>query len=151
MGQDVNKTAFTAEEFFVFQQRLDAETEFLREMLETDRFSDQAKVTGFELEGWLLDHNYFPASVNQEFLHSINNSLVVSELSRFNFEINGKPQFLTGNALFQLQLELEQTIENCRSVANSMNASVLLIGTLPTLRNADLSMATVWASPLHEL
>lgn len=143
MGQDVNKTAFTAEEFFVFQQRLDAETEFLREMLETDRFSDQAKVTGFELEGWLLDHNYFPASVNQEFLHSINNSLVVSELSRFNFEINGKPQFLTGNALFQLQLELEQTIENCRSVANSMNASVLLIGTLPTLRNADLSMANM--------
>ena len=89
MGQDVNKTAFTAEDFFVFQQRLDAETECLREMLETQRFSDQATVTGFELEGWLLDHNYFPAPVNQEFLQAIKNPLVVSELSRFNFEING--------------------------------------------------------------
>ncbi len=140
MGQDVNKTAFTAEDFFVFQQRLDAETECLREMLEKQRFSDQATVTGFELEGWLLDHNYFPAPVNQEFLQAIKNPLVVSELSRFNFEINGKPQVLTGNALFQLQQELDQTIENCRNVANSMNASVLLIGSLPTLRNADLSM-----------
>jgi len=143
MGQDVNKTAFTAEDFFVFQQRLGAETDYLREMLQAQQFSDQAKVTGFELEGWLLDHNYFPAPINQEFLKAIKDPLVVSELSRFNFEINGRPHILSGNALNQLQQELNQTIESCKHVANDMSASTLLIGTLPTLRNADLSMANM--------
>ncbi len=140
MGQDVNKTVFSAKDFSLFQQRLDRETDCLRQMLQTQQFSDQARVTGFELEGWLLDHNYFPAPINQKFLKEIKDPQVVSELSRFNFEINGTPQLLRGKALLDLQRGLDQSIEHCRHVANGMNASLLLIGTLPTLRNADLTM-----------
>ncbi len=143
MGQDVNRTIFTAEDCQEFQQRLDAETDYLKQMLQAQQFFDQSKVTGFELEGWLLDHNYFPAPINQKFLQEVQDPMVVSELSKFNFEINGSPQLLNGNALLQLQQGLEQTIQNCRHVANSMNASLLHIGILPTLRNKDLSMVNM--------
>lgn len=143
MGQDVNKTTFTAEDFLEFKRRLDVETQYLKSMLLEQRFADQDCMTGFELEGWLLDHNYYPNPVNQKFLQEIAHPLVVSELSRFNIEINGTPQRLVGTALGTLQQELEQTQAQCQITANGMDAVVMFIGTLPTLRNADLSMANM--------
>ena len=143
MGQEVNKTSFSQDEFFQFKQNLDAETNLLKEMLEQGSFIDQAVVTGFELEGWLIDHNYFPAPINQEFLGALADPLVVSELSRFNIELNGTPQPLKESALGLLQEELGHTYLKCCQVANSMGASLLFIGTLPTLRNSDLSLANM--------
>ncbi len=143
MGQEINKTVFSNDDFTEFQQRLSAETDILREMLEQQHFNDPSTSTGFELEGWLVDHNLFPAPINQPILNQLNSPLVVPELSRFNIELNGTPQQLTGNALQNLQQELEQTLQQCQAAAHDHQSALLMIGTLPTLRNSDLCMANM--------
>lgn len=146
MGQEVDKIDFTISDFKLFSDRLGQETELLHELLSQQTFKDTRSVTGYELEAWLVDRNLFPTPLNQEILKSLNNPLVVPELSRFNIELNGTPQELNENALGKLHTELENTLANCQSVAHSHQATMMLIGTLPTLRNCDLCMANITPS-----
>jgi len=143
MGQEVNKGVFSVNDFKAFRDNLRIETDMLRNMLARNEFSDDSKLTGFELEGWLVDHNYYPTPINEAFLQQIADPLVVSELSRFNIELNGTPQALKANAFNAMQQELEYTLRRCYKAANELGASTLLIGTLPTLRNSDLTMANM--------
>ena len=55
-----------------------------------------------------------PQAMNGPFLESLNNSLVVPELSQFNVEINGSPTTLKGRAFSRLADELEFTWARCR-------------------------------------
>ncbi len=146
MGQEVGKTRFDPADFAAFSARLAQETRMLAEMLESGGFDDTAQVTGFELECWLLDHNLFPAPINQAFLQHLASPLVVPELSRFNIELNGTPQPLRADALRRMENELNLTWRRCQQAAHDLEATLILIGTLPTIRNADLCMANI--SPL---
>ncbi|MDP3333610.1 MAG: glutamate--cysteine ligase [Methylococcaceae bacterium] len=143
MGQEISTIEFSAEDYAVFQAHLRQETALLGKMLNSGNFDDQAHVTGFELEAWLLDHNHFPAPINTTFLERINNPLVVPELSRFNIELNGTPQGLQGFALSRLEAELSSTWRRCLHIAHELEATLIMIGTLPTLRNADLCLANI--------
>ncbi|HEY9210795.1 MAG TPA: glutamate-cysteine ligase family protein [Methylotenera sp.] len=143
MGQEVSKGVFSVNDFKAFTDNLHVETNMLGSMLARGEFSDDSKVTGFELEGWLVDHNYYPAPINEAFLQQMADPLVVSELSRFNIEVNGTPQTLKSNAFNSMQQELEHVLSRCYKAANELGASTLLIGTLPTLRNSDLTMANM--------
>jgi len=68
---------------------------------------------------------------------------VVSELSQFNFEINGSPQALDETPFTKIEQSLTQTWNQCRKQAIQMNAHILMIGILPTLRDNMLSMKYV--------
>jgi len=146
MGQEISNIEFSAEDYAVFDARLRQETALLGKMLKSGNFDDQSHVTGFELEAWLLDHNHFPSPINTTFLERINDPLVVPELSRFNIELNGTPQALNGMALSAMEAELSNTWRRCLQVAHDLEATLIMIGTLPTLRNADLCLANI--SPL---
>ncbi len=98
---------------------------------------------GFELEAWLLDHNFFPLPCNDEFLKRLDYPLVVPELSRFNVELNGTPQALTGGALRRLEEELNETWRHCLAVAKEFEATMMMIGILPTVRDKDLSLKNI--------
>jgi hypothetical protein len=100
-------------------------------------------VGGYELECWLLDHNYFPAPINQAYLARLNNPLVVPELSRFNVELNGTPQPLRGTALADMRSELQDTWDQCQEVAHEMDSVLMMIGILPTIRQQDLCLANM--------
>lgn len=143
MGSEVDKIHFSEADFAAFADCLNQETALLQEMLSAGAFDNSGYVTGFELEGWLLDHNFFPAPINQAFLERVASPLVVPELSRFNIELNGTPQAITGNALSYLENELKTTWEKCQKVAHELESTLILIGTLPTLRNADLCLANI--------
>lgn len=143
MGQEISTIEFSAEDYAVFKAHLRQETALLGKMLNSGNFDDQTHVTGFELEAWLLDHNHFPAPINTTFLERINNPLVVPELSRFNIELNGTPQTLQGFALSRLEAELSNTWRHCLHVAHELEATLIMIGTLPTLRNTDLCLANI--------
>lgn len=143
MGQEVDTIHFAAADFRLFAERLEQETQLLSELLAQKAFNDASTVTGFELESWLVDRNLFPAPLNQKVLQTLNNPLVVPELSRFNIELNGTPQALQGKALQAMHRELDATVAQCQQVAHQHDSSLLLIGTLPTLRNCDLCLANI--------
>lgn len=143
MGQEINQTQFNDQIFKEFERRLFDETELLEDQLSQGCFSCIGAIGGYELESWLVDHNYFPAPINQAFLTRLNNPLVVHELSRFNVEFNGAPLPLKGNALSIMSLELSKNWQHCQQVAHTMDSVLIMIGILPTVRQSDLCLANM--------
>jgi hypothetical protein len=131
MGQEITQTQFSDDTFREYERRLFLEAELLWNELSAGRFSDIGEIGGYELESWLVDHNYFPAPINQAFLDCLNNPLVVPELSRFNVELNGAPLPLKGNAFSAMAAELNQTWQQCQEVAHELDCVLMMIGIHP--------------------
>ena len=146
MGQEISRARFAPADFARFAARLDAETALLGAWLADGRCDARAYVCGFELEAWLLDHSFFPYPINETYLARLASALVVPELSRFNVELNGTPQPLAAGALLALERELEATWQQCIRTAHELEGTLVAIGTLPTIRARDLTLANI--SPL---
>ncbi len=147
MGEEIKATGFTGEDKTRFAARLAEETAVARALFEADRFSRDGHMLGFEIETWIVDHNYFPASINQQLLEALGDPLVVPELSRFNLELNCEPLSLEGDALGRAHDALVEVWRRCNDAAHRLDANLVLIGTLPTIRDDDLTLANM--SPLN--
>ena len=108
MGEEISRSEFEAADFARFNARLAGETALLREQFGEGRLASAGYAFGFEIEVWLLDHGYFPNSINEAFLARLDHPLVVPELSRFNVELNSVPLPLRGDALLRAEMELER-------------------------------------------
>lgn len=146
MGQEIAATRFGQDDFTHFSERLDSETALARAMFDQGAFSQAGPVGGFELEAWLIDRAMSPAPHNQSFLAHLNDPLVVAELSRFNIELNGTPQPLAGEGLPRMEAELAASWARCVATAHRDVDTAIAIGTLPTLRDADLCLANMTPS-----
>ncbi|HSG88727.1 MAG TPA: hypothetical protein VLA56_05920 [Pseudomonadales bacterium] len=133
MGQEIDRSEFTAQDVDAFAERLAAETARLARWFSSQRFSRRAFMAGFELEAWLIDDAAQPCAMNENYLRTLGNDLVVPELSQFNVELNGSPTSLQGKAFSRLAEELEHTWAECRACAESLGAHILMTGILPTV------------------
>lgn len=140
MGEEIAKDQFSAEDFAAFKDRLTSETALLRQLEANGDFSDVGPVIGLELEAWLIDHNFFPAPHNQSFLERLSGEQIVAELSRFNIEINTPIEEIAGEGLGRMHANLSKTMRLCANNAHDDVDTVIAIGTLPTLREEDLSI-----------
>ena len=140
MGQEISAAEFSDADFAEFGERLGRETRLLRELLDTGKLAKTGPTIGLELEAWLIDHNFYPSPNNQSFLDRINDESVVSELSRFNIEINTPVETLAGDGLARMHAHLSATMRKCAANAQDDVDTVIAIGTLPTLREEDLSL-----------
>lgn len=147
MGQEIGRIEFAQQDFEQFAAHLSEETALLTDWYRAGRFDQAAFVGGFELEAWLLDHNFFPLPRNEAYLARLANPLVVPELSRFNVELNGTPQPLAQRALRLLEQELTATWRHCVRVAHELEGQLIMIGILPTIRERDLTLENI--SPLN--
>lgn len=137
MGREIERATFTEGDFALFHSRLEQETEHLAHWFDAQRFSRRSYTAGFELEAWLIDDDAAPRAMNETFLATLGNDLVVPELAQFNVEVNGSPTSLQGRAFSRLADELDHTWQECTSCAESLDAHLLMIGILPTI-TADL-------------
>jgi hypothetical protein len=140
LGQEIAAAAFNEADFARFEAQLARETALLRELHAGGKLSGAGPRIGLELEAWLIDRNYFPAPHNQSFLARLGDKFVVAELSRFNVELNAFPEFLEGEGLLATERHLEATWKRCVDNAHEDVDTVIAIGTLPTLRESDLSL-----------
>ena len=140
MGQEIDQHHFKKQDFAQFQQRLEQETQLLSEWFKNRTFAHDELTGGFELEAWLIDKDFRPAPVNEEYLKALDDPLAVPELARFNFEVNSTPQVLHGNAFKRMEMELNQTWQRCTEVASKKNLGILMTGILPTVRDSDLTL-----------
>jgi len=147
MGEDIATSGFTPADFERFSQALATETQILRDLFALGGLSESPPTIGFEVECWILDHNYFPAPINQGVLSALNHPLVVPELSRFNLELNCEPLRLSVGALDAAEKALGDLWAYCNETAHRLDANMVMIGTLPTIRDADMSLANI--SPLN--
>ncbi|HYA65947.1 MAG TPA: hypothetical protein VEE84_04625 [Burkholderiaceae bacterium] len=147
MGEEIESAGFTRNDFLRFADRLTQETEIARRLFTEDGFSQSGHTLGFEIECWILDHNYFPASINQRVLEMLAHPLVVPELSRFNLELNCEPLPLSDDVLSRAETALSQLWVTCNGLAHTLDANMVMIGTLPTIRDEDLTLDNM--SPLN--
>jgi len=139
MGDEIARSHFDAADFSAFHDRLRIETTTLKEHFRNNRFSPRGETAGFELEAWLIDHQGYPAPVNNRFLEALNNPLVVPELAAFNVELNGSPTSLSGRVFTRLHDELAATWRACCDCAEAMGYRLVTIGILPTVSAAQLN------------
>jgi len=147
MGEEIEAQGFSREDKALFAARLAQETRLLRDLFAQDGFSHENPMLGFEIETWILDHNHFPAPINREVLDALDDPLVVPELSRFNIELNCEPLQLAGGVLSRALGELSRLWTRCNAVAHRLDANLVMIGTLPTIRDEDMSLENI--SPLN--
>lgn len=145
MGQEIDQTAFSRQDFDTFRQRLREETALLAEFFEQQRFDQGPPVAGFELEAWLVDRQLRPAPLNQAFLERLHSPLVSPELATFNVEFNVAPAALAGTSLSTLEQELQDGWQAGCATARELAAELVMIGILPTVENTDLVMGNLSA------
>jgi hypothetical protein len=147
MGEEIQKSHFTPEDFQEFKERLHRETEILQSWFEQGKFTGGAPTVGFELEAWLVDEGYLPSPKNEEFLRLLGDETTVPELSRFNIEFNGTPRVVAPNLLNQIHGELDRIFDNFEDCARRLQDHVLTVGILPTLKDEMLTLENM--SPLR--
>jgi len=140
MGQEIESSYFTEAELDLFKQQLKEETGLLEQYFNNGAFSHSDYRAGFELEAWLLDESGHASPDNAAFLANLDDLNVVPELATFNFEVNGAPETLQGKALEKMYQGLLKSWQHCSAVAANRNEKILMIGTLPHLRESDLNM-----------
>ena len=145
MGQEIQHSRFRKQDFAEFEARLRRETALLEEYFRQRRFAGGPLVAGFEMEAWLVNHLNRPLPENDRLLARVDSGLVTPELARFNVELNGAPQELTGRALSAMQAEFEDTWRRCNEAAREMGAALVLAGILPTVQEHELVLANMSA------
>ena len=140
MGEEIQTTHFSAQDFKKFRSLLDQETETLLQYFQKAKFSLQENIAGFELEAWLVDDNMSVSPQSTAMMAELNSFEVVPELAKFNFEMNVPPLPLQGDMLSKYELHLLRNYKACVIAASKTNSHPLLIGILPTIKTNDLSL-----------
>ncbi len=143
MGQEIGCERFSKADYARFRERLADETALLESWFAGHDFSDRGDIAGFELEAWLTGPDNRPLPANDRFLALLDSPLASPELARFNIELNSTPRPLHGAALRMMHEELNATWEACRRTAAQFDAGVAMIGILPTVSDADLTLANM--------
>ena len=143
MGEEIDTSRFTELDFIEYKNRLQAETELLEEWFQQGRFVADKRMGGYELESWLVDKQYNPSPINEEFLKRLNSEWVTPELSRFNVELNGPPVVLHKHALRTMERDLKETWSACVQTAHEMDADIIMVGILPNIQEDQLVLANM--------
>lgn len=143
MGEEIPRSFFDAEDFDRFASRLREETQLFSTLSKKRRLSEEGFAIGFEIEAWLLDHGFLPQPVNDRFLEKLSHPLVVPELSRFNVELNSAPLAMEGDVLSRAGANLSDLWARCNAVAHGLDTNMVMIGTLPIIRDGDLTPANM--------
>jgi hypothetical protein len=146
MGEEISSSNFDLADFNRFGECLRTETDIFSSLVRNKRLSEDGFVIGFEIEAWLLDHGFTPNPVNEQFLKELAHPLVVPELSRFNVELNCEPLVLSGDTLRRASAALSNLWAHCNNVAHGLDTNMVMIGTLPIIRDEDLTLSNM--SPL---
>jgi len=146
MGDEIATTGFHAEDFSLFARRLAEETEFARAMFADRRFSRAGFSLGFEIEAWIVDHNSFP----RRSISAARSAGQSAGRSRA-FAIQCRTEQRTAGAWRRCARPRGRgavaALEPVQRRRPRARANMVMIGTLPTIRDEDLTLANI--SPLN--
>lgn len=140
MGQEIDSSRFSQNDFDVFAAKLKKETEQLEKAFTEKQFSETGNIIGYEIEAWLVSQSGTPIPINQTFLEKLDNPLVVHELAAFNVELNSEPLALRGKTLSIMEENLHTTWATCRNTARELSVDLMMIGILPSIQERHLSI-----------
>lgn len=123
----------------------------LKYMLENDVFESDVQRIGAEQELYLVDKQWYPAPYAMEMMESLNDPDFTTEFARFNLELNLPPFVFQGDALSKMEGILSQKLQKAREAAEKLEAGLVQVGILPTLRRHDLEEHNLTPLPRYRL
>ncbi|HEX6968346.1 MAG TPA: glutamate--cysteine ligase, partial [Micromonosporaceae bacterium] len=133
MGKKVDPSEFTGADRVRYRQKVRRCLDVFALMLDDFRFDSDHPTTGLEIELNLVDPTDEPAMRNAEVLANLGDPAFQAELGQFNLEFNVQPRLIAGNGFAEYETELQTRLARADERAVKSDASIILIGILPTL------------------
>ncbi len=149
MGQDINKTSFTATDHSRFARQLKTELDQLEAMLNTPGWGVGTCTLGAELELYLTDRHHRPAHCNLALLDKVADSSLTAEINQFNLEYNCPYTEFSGSPFSWLKEKMDTQLKSLEKHADDMAVQVTPIGILPTLTKEDFGLGSMTDSPRY--
>ncbi|MFE3946477.1 glutamate-cysteine ligase family protein [Streptomyces sp. NPDC059118] len=143
MGEKVVAGAFDLSDRQGYRKKLHQCLEGLERLLAERRFDRPRNLMGVEIELNLAGADGMPKMLNGEVLPRIASRDFQMELGMFNLEVNIVPHRLDGRVFDQLAEELRTGLGYAHRKAGEVDAGIMMIGILPTLRHEDLVLANL--------
>jgi CBS domain-containing protein/gamma-glutamylcysteine synthetase len=148
MGQhDVRE--LDAESLRSFTRHLLADLRALELMLGHAVLETGVRRIGAEQELFLLDRHFRPAPLAVEMLERLADDHFTTEVARFNLEFNTDPLEFGGGCLGAMERQLLELLGRARAAAAGFDAQVAMIGILPTVEIADLTLDNMTPKPRY--
>ncbi len=151
MGRDVPSITVTQQDRRAYREKVRQCLDVFARMLRESRFDTERRQVGVEIELNLVDPDGMPSMSNLAVLEAIADPHWASELGRFNLEINVPPRQLTGDALSSLEHDVSSKLDIAAARAEGTGSRLVMIGILPTLRQADVTDDAMSANPRYRL
>ncbi|HEY2315749.1 MAG TPA: glutamate--cysteine ligase [Streptosporangiaceae bacterium] len=151
MGRDVPSITVSQQDRRAYREKVRLCLDVLARMLRESRFDTEPRQVGLEIELNLVDADGMPSMTNVAVLDAIADPDWASELGRFNLEINIPPRQLTGRALSALEHDVSSKLAHATAQAQVAGSRLVMIGILPTLRQADVTSEAMSANPRYQL
>jgi len=120
-------------------------------MLRESRFDAGPEQVGLEMEFTLVDKDGWPSLTNAAVLAAIADPAWANELGQFNIELDLGPAVLSGSVFSSFQARLQETLGEASERAESAGSRLVMVGILPTLREADAGLHAMSPNPRYRL
>jgi gamma-glutamyl:cysteine ligase YbdK (ATP-grasp superfamily) len=151
MGRDVSAITVSTEDRRRYRDKVQRCLEAFAGMLRESRFAPEPPSMGMEIELNLVDESGRPAMRNAAVLDAIADDQWATELAQCNIEVNLPPFPLAAKSLDALEQRVRDTLNDADARARRHGTRLILVGILPTLRQADLTEETLSANPRYRL
>jgi hypothetical protein len=151
MGRDVPSITVSQQDRRAYREKVRQCLDVFARMLRECRFDTETRQIGVEIELYLVDADGMPAMKNNTALEVIADPSFVSELGRFNLEINLPPREFWGDALSALEDDLLGRLRRAAARAGETASRLVMVGILPSLRQSDVTNEAMSANPRYRL
>ncbi|HTF12884.1 MAG TPA: glutamate--cysteine ligase [Asanoa sp.] len=143
MGKDVSPLGFSREDRVRYRQKVRRCLDVFALMLDDFEFDAERPTTGLEIELNLVDKDAEPAMRNAEILANLADPTFQTELGQFNLELNARPRMIEGDGFADYQHDIQASLGRAEDRANKADATIVLIGILPTLTPRHLVLGNL--------
>jgi gamma-glutamyl:cysteine ligase YbdK (ATP-grasp superfamily) len=151
MGRDVPAIIVRLQDRRRYRDKVRRCLDVLARMLHESRFKEAPQQVGLEVEFNLVDQAGRAAMRNADVLAAIASPDWAPELGKFNLEVALAPRPLADDALAGLERYLADSLAYGNARAGTLGIRLAMIGTLPTLREADIGTGSMSPNPRFRL
>jgi len=125
-----------------FINNLTNDIELLEELISKNKLETFDRI-GAEQEFCIVDNNFRANPINNILLKKLNSKDFVTEIAKFNMELNIKPIDINKNCLEQLENVLLKKMRLASQKAKDLDSEIIMTGILPTVRKYDLRFENI--------
>lgn len=152
MGDKIVSTEYDEEQMREFTLGVLTDLQAMEKMLDAEMFEEDVCRIGAEQEVFLVDQSMHPAPIAMDVIERARDGRLTTEIGLFNLEANLTAREFRGNALGEMEAELNEIIGKIRDVTAELNSGVVLAGILPTIQASDLTTENLTPLPrYHEI